>query len=140
MTLLTQQLRSNASVAVSLAVQQLPEFGVNASSIRLVLINSTTVDPIATANGTAYLISIQMAVVLVGPRSDRDGLNQDVTLVCSSHTLSVCCRAPFRPSLLRASLQQEKAAADGPCSFSTAVQHWRSPRYRRRSLSAHQGP
>ena len=70
MTRLSQQLRSNASVATSLAVQQLPEFGVVASSIRSVFVNSTTIDPIATANGTAYHISIQMTVVLVGPRSD----------------------------------------------------------------------
>ena len=69
MTLLSQQLRSNASVTTSLAVQQLPEFGVIASSIRSVTVSSATIDPIATANGTAYLISIQMTVLLVGLHS-----------------------------------------------------------------------
>ena len=80
MKLLTQQLLSNASAASSLAAQQLPELGVIASSIRSVLINSTTIDPIATVNGTAYLISIQMTVILVGLRSDPDDF-QHVPLI-----------------------------------------------------------
>ena len=70
--LLSRQLHSDSTsaVAVSLAAEQLPEFGVDNATIRSVGINDTIVSPIATANGTAYLISIQMTVVLVGPRSD----------------------------------------------------------------------
>ena len=97
--LLTQQLRSSVSVAASLAAQQLPEFGVNVSSIRSVLVSSTTIDPIATANGTAYLVNIQMTVVLVGLHSDDSpsskhaqilmdefspsDFSRGVTLICS---------------------------------------------------------
>ena len=68
-TFLSQQLRSDASVAANLAAQQLPDFGVNASSIRSVLVNNTAVEAVATPNGTAYLVSIQMTVILVGLRS-----------------------------------------------------------------------
>ena len=64
-THLSDRLRTNASVAVSLAVRQLPEFGVNAASIRSVTVNSSSVIPADTSNGTAYHISIQLTVVLV---------------------------------------------------------------------------
>ena len=80
-TRLSELLRSDASVAVSLVARQLPEFGVNAASIRSVTVNSTSIVPIATDNGTAYHISIQLTVVLV-----------------SSHFvqyLPCCCSSPF---------------------------------------------
>ncbi len=64
-TLLAEQLKTNASVAVALAVQQLPEFGVNASSIRSIKVNSATLSPTTTVNGSASLINIDLSAVLV---------------------------------------------------------------------------
>ena len=69
-TRLSELLRSDASVAVSLVAQQLPEFGISAASIRSVSVNSTSIVPTATDNGTAYHISIQLTVVLVSSHLD----------------------------------------------------------------------
>ena len=92
--LLTQQLLSNISAASSLAAQQLPEFGVIAPSIRSVLINSASVNPIATANGTAYLISIQMTVILVGLHSDPEDFVDTSLLFNTSLLFTPVCHCP----------------------------------------------
>ena len=57
---------NNATLAATLAAKQLPAFGVNASSIRSVFVNSSTVQAGPTLNGTAtYVVSIQLTVILV---------------------------------------------------------------------------
>jgi hypothetical protein len=67
---LVSQLASNllvsSSMATSLAVQQLPAFGVDSSSIRSVEVNSTSIQAGPMVNGqTSYAVNIQLTVVLV---------------------------------------------------------------------------
>ena len=67
---LVSQLASNllvsSSMATSLAVQQLPAFGVESSSIRSVEANSTSIQAGPMVNGqTSYAVNIQLTVVLV---------------------------------------------------------------------------
>ena len=56
----------NVTLAATLAAKQLPAFGVNASSIRSVFVNSSTAQVGPTVNGTAtYVVAIQLTVILV---------------------------------------------------------------------------
>ena len=75
-TRLSDQLRTNASVAARLAAQQLPEFGVKASSIRSVTVKNTAIIPITTRNGTAYRISIKLTAVLVSRGEAKGGVGR----------------------------------------------------------------
>ena len=85
------ELRANASLAAALAAQQLPAFGVDASSIRSVTVDSVSVIPGPDNNGTAtYLISIDLTAVLVrGPAAmlpmSSSFYEQEAALLSRSH-------------------------------------------------------
>lgn len=65
---LARQLLVDGAAAAALAAQHLPAFGVNASAIRSVAVNSTAVRSRtnSSSGAAAYAIEIQMTVVLVG--------------------------------------------------------------------------
>ena len=90
-TQLAGELRVNASLASVLAAQQLPAFGVDASSIRSVTVDSVSVIPGPDNNGTAtYLISIDLTAVLVrGPAAmlpmSSSFYEQEAALLSRSH-------------------------------------------------------
>ena len=65
MAQLVQDLNTNASVATSLAAQQVPDFGINASSLRSVVVINASMVVNGTANGTTYLINIKLNVTVV---------------------------------------------------------------------------
>ena len=65
-TQLSSDLLINSSMVTSLAVQQLPAFGVDSASIRSVEAANTSVHAGAIVNGQiSYTVNIQLAVVLV---------------------------------------------------------------------------